>query len=181
MNISCSFWDFIRPTYLLFTICPRIKVNQNSSKTGPLYKTSHKQWTIVDAVLYHSDSLAVWKHLFPQQMGVLGTVVYSLVPLTNLPEEAGVTLPKSEWMNVGCESCQLPWELHSEGFEGPVGEEEQSRRLEPTQRGDLTGNPLSIRPGSKRVTASGERGSPNKPILPPWDYSPNIYHCCCCC
>jgi len=94
MNISRSFWDFICPTYLLLTICPRIKVNQNSSKTGPLYKTSHKQWTIVDAVLYHSDSLAVWKHLFPQQLGVLGAVVYSLVPLTNFPEEAGVTLLK---------------------------------------------------------------------------------------
>ena len=31
---------------------------------------------------------------FPQQLGVLGAVVYSLVPLTNFPEEAGVTLSK---------------------------------------------------------------------------------------
>ena len=52
----------------------------------------------------------------------------------------------------------------------------RSRRLEPTQSGDLTGYPPSIRPGSKRVTASGDRWSHNKPILPPWDYSPNMYH-----
>ena len=35
---------------------------------------------------------------------------------------------------MGCESCQLPWELHSDGFEGPVGEEEQrsAPRAHPT-------------------------------------------------
>lgn len=89
MNISCSFWDFICPTYLLLTIFPRIKVNQNSSKTVPLNKTSqsklHKQWTIVDAVLYHSDSLAVWKHFFPTAAGSVRCCGLQLSPSHKFP------------------------------------------------------------------------------------------------